>query len=184
MVARPRLCWSTIEFSYYDFPPAGIYPHGLVRARDIEEIDPYAWPPTIKVKREILFLPGVSEPELRRFAEHNRLPLARRSDPWTLILSPFLDAEFIPEQQEETLRALQAYGLTPRYVRRLRERVRARMLSYNTFVLEWARLGHWDVLTALRAGSPAPAYRRFYRESMRIALRAYRSPVRTLIRQA
>ena len=91
-----------IRFCNYPFPPASVYPDGLITFESIEEIDPEATPPEARVAGEILFIPATLKDRLRAAAIERSIPSVMRFDVWGLMLEPFLDTEFDETHRERT----------------------------------------------------------------------------------
>ena len=170
-----------IRFDGYPFPPASVFPSGLVRWQEIEEADAGAAPPEIRLRSgEILFVSAERREELQKPCHAAGIPEVKRVDIWDLILEPFLDTQLRWAHKRATLRTLSECGIPRARVWRIRCRVRRRMLMYNAVVWEWVHLGLCDLLEAtmgtpfpswlparLRLGKPAS--RRFYWWAMDIA---------------
>ena len=142
-----------ILISQYPFPPASIYPHGRIECSAIRDVDPSAGPLEIRTRNgETLFVSAEQSDAFHDWITKSQLPIARRVDAWHLILEPFLDTEFTPDEQEQTLLALGNIGIPRTDVMRIRDSVGNAMLAYNGFLCDWVHLGLFDVLTATRRG--------------------------------
>lgn len=161
-----------LEFRSYDFAPASVCGTPRVMAGSINDFDRTTFPPSIRVGRELLFLPHPQDPGLATFVERNKIPEASRADVWALLLEPFLDTEFSPDEQARTRRLLAAAGIPPSEIEEIRGRVGDAMLRYNSLLWEWIHLGLYDLLTAMRPGPlGAGSYEALYWWAMEIALR-------------
>lgn len=167
-----------IEFRNYPYPPSSLYPCGKLSINEIKEVDPDCAPPEIRIAGEILFIPATSKEELREFITKHSIHVVKRIDIWDLLLDPFLDTEFTPEDQERTLRTLEGNGVSRNESEEIREFVADAMEAYNfsSMLWEWVHLGLFDVLEAFRgvlSGSRhelAPhQYEEFYWRAMEIA---------------
>ena len=78
---------------------------------------------------------------VRDCVENTQLSVVRRIDVWDLLLEPFLDTEFTPEQQEQTLTTLKRIGIPRTDVMRIRRSVQGAVLAYNFFLWNWVHLG-------------------------------------------
>jgi len=144
---------SGILISQYPFPPASIYPHGRIECSAIRDVDPSAGPLEIRTRNgETLFVSAEQSYVFHDWITNSQLPVVRRVDAWALILEPFLDTEFTPEQQEQTLAALGDIGIPRTDAMRIRRSVERAMLAYNFVHWDWVHLGLFDVLTATRQG--------------------------------
>jgi hypothetical protein len=142
-----------IHITQYPFPPASIYPHGRIECSAIRDVDPGAGPLEIRTRHgETLFVSAEQSDAFHDWIAKSQLPIVRRVDVWHLILEPFLDTEFTPEQQEQTLVALSDIGIPRTDVMRIRGSVGSAMLAYNVLLGDWVHLGLFDVLTATRRG--------------------------------
>lgn len=168
-----------IYFCDYPFPPASVFPNGKLSYEQILEIGALASEVRTK-EREILFIPAKNREDLQRVAAERSIPVVKRIDVWSLILEPFLDTEFSPEQQERTLSVLEDNGVSRKECQKIRASLRLCMYSYNFLsgLWDWCSLDLSDVLDA-RMGklsgwwfrlSPRK-YRKFYAEAMEIAFR-------------
>ncbi|MBI4850886.1 MAG: hypothetical protein HY819_03570 [Acidobacteria bacterium] len=171
-----------IFFQNYIFKAASVYPSGLVSYTNIQEILPAAFPPEIRTKQgEILFIPAELKRELERVAQINQIPLVSRVDVWSYILDPFLDTEFSPEDQENTLRLLEENNISRLECQTIRDSISEAMYAYNftSGLWEWVHLGLYDVLAANsgilsghRHTLPEEKFKDFYYRAMEIANRA------------
>ncbi len=161
-----------LEIDSYPFQPSIAYGQIKISSDIIEEIDIESYPPTIKVKNELIFLTSENRDELKEFALRNNLKTIKRPDIWGWILEPFLDTEFTKETDERLTRLLNEYGLTKEIVNEIRKEVKIQMLKYNfdTMLWEWAGLGAEDVLKAMRTKYDEEGFRVFYDKVMKLAL--------------
>lgn len=176
-----------IEFSSYPYSAASIYPSGVVAADEIADAGISCAPPEIRLKKgETLFVPAADRQELRNWCEKNAVPLIDRFDVWGLLLDPFLDTEFSPEQQEQTLQLLRLSDISPAEAAAIRARVEPAMISYNfdSMLWDWVHLGLTDILDAYSGKLAGPMhrlspskYQEFYTYAMEIASRAKPLPV-------
>jgi hypothetical protein len=142
---------SGILISQYPFPPASIYPHGLIECSAIRDVDPSAGPLEIRTRNgETLFVSAEQSDAFHDWITKSQLAIVRRVDAWHLILEPCLDTEFTPDQHEQTLVVLDNVGISKREVTQIRGSVESAMLAYNGLHWDWIDLGLYDVLTATR----------------------------------
>lgn len=166
---------SAISYRRYPFFPASVREHPLVEPSVIGEVNPDGNPPTIRLKREILFVPASQREELRHFARQNGIPVRRRYDVWEGLLQPFLDAEFDAAERQATIAELERHGVGRAEVDEVRGLVGRRMIFYTCLTWEWAHYGLYDVLQVMHPLFPGKKrFRRFYSRAMDLALRAYR----------
>ena len=161
-----------LQIDDYPFQPSIAYGMTKIFVDTIEEIDIESYPPTIKVKDELIFLTSEKRDELKAFARRNDLRTVKRPDIWGWILEPFLDTEFTKETDERLTRLLNEYGLTKETVDSIRKEVKTQMLKYNfdTMLWEWGGLGAEDVLKAMRTKYDKEDFKEFYDKVMKIAL--------------
>ncbi|MBY0550075.1 MAG: hypothetical protein K2W95_22560 [Candidatus Obscuribacterales bacterium] len=171
-----------IEFSSYPYTAASVYPAGKITAQEIADVGISCAPPEIRLKKcETIFVPASDREKLKTWCEKNAVPLVDRLDVWGLLLDPFLDTEFSPEQQERTLQLLAQCGIPPAESAAIRARVERVMISYNvdSMLWEWVNLGLTDILDAYGGKLASPVHRlsqhqysNFYAYAMEIASRA------------
>ncbi len=161
-----------IQIDDYPFQPSIAYGQTRILVDTIDEIDIESYPPTIKVKDELIFLTSEKRDELKEFARRNDLKIVKRPDIWGWILEPFLDTEFTKETDERLTRLLNEYGLTEEIVNSIRKEVKTQMLKYNfdTMLWEWGGLGAEDVLKAMRTKYNEEDFKEFYDKVMKLAL--------------
>ena len=161
-----------LQIDDYPFQPSIAYGMTKIFVDTIEEIDIESYPPTIKVKDELIFLTSEKRDELKAFARRNDLRKVKRPDIWGWILEPFLDTEFTKETDERLTRLLNEYGLTKETVDSIRKEVKTQMLKYNfdTMLWEWGGLGAEDVLKAMQTKYDKEDFKEFYDRVMKIAL--------------
>jgi hypothetical protein len=164
-----------IAFHGYPFPPASIYPSGVLGYDAIREVLPDMAPPEVRTHRgEVLFISAVQKEQLRAAAEQHGLPIVARVDMWDFILEPFLDTEFSEQDQARTLQILRENGIDSQRCEALRSRVGAAMYRYNfaTMLWEWVHLGLYDLLLAIQDDlnwTLSDGMEAFYWEAMSIA---------------
>ncbi len=159
---RVRFRDDRIEFCDYPYPPASVYPNGVIGFESIKEADPDAAPPEIRTARgEVLFVPAALKESLRETAALNSIPCVSRIDVWDLILEPFVDTEFDREHQERTLSTLEANGISQQECMGIRASVAGAMHAYNieSGLWDWCHLGLSDVLDALQGKLSGDKYR-------------------------
>lgn len=171
-----------IFFQNYAFKAASVYPSGLISYTHIEEVLINASPPEIRTKTgEVLFISAEQKEELEKIVQTNQISITCRIDVWAYILEPFLDTEFTPEEEENTLRLLEENNISRQECEKVRAYVSNAMYSYNitSGLWDWAHLGLYDVLAALsgdlsghRHKLSEEDFRNFYYYSMEIAKRA------------
>ncbi|MEW6732280.1 MAG: hypothetical protein AB1489_13205 [Acidobacteriota bacterium] len=167
-----------IRFTDYPYPPASIYPTGIVKYLSIEEIVINAIPPEVRTSEDILFVSASLREQLMTVAKEQGIALTNRQDVWGLILEPFLDTEFTAAQQQATLELLEQNGIDRELSKRLRNRVAKAMWAYNfdSGLWDWCHLGLSDLLSALQGTLSGPEhclpkeqFAAFYREAIKLA---------------
>jgi hypothetical protein len=139
-----------ITFTEYPFPPASVYPNGRLSYAAIRDVDP-GWPAEIRTLRgETLFLSAADADTFRAAIAAAGLTIVERVPVWELLLEPFLDTEFTPEDEARTLAMLERVGFSQAEVASLRGSVENAMLAFNSVHWDWVHLGHSDVLEAMR----------------------------------
>jgi hypothetical protein len=166
-----------LEIDGYPFQPSIAYGQTRIPSEIIDEIDIESYPPTVKVKNELIFLTSEKRVELKEFALRHNLKVVERPDIWGWILAPFLDTEFTKETDERLTRLLNEYGLTEEIVNSIRKEVKTQMLKYNfdTMLWEWGGLGAEDVLKAMRTKYNEENFKEFYDKVMKLALATKRT---------
>jgi hypothetical protein len=161
-----------LEIDGYPFQPSIAYGQTKIPSDIIDEIDIESYPPTIKVKNELIFLTSEKRDELKEFAHRHNLKAVKRPDIWGWILAPFLDTEFTKETDERLSGLLNEYGLTEEIVNSIRKEIKTQMLKYNfdTMLWEWGGLGAEDVLKAMRTKYNEEDFKEFYDKVMKLAL--------------
>ncbi|MDH5605616.1 MAG: hypothetical protein OEY93_01900 [Anaerolineae bacterium] len=171
-----------IEILNYPYPPSSVTQKSYLSPLEIDEIDPEKVMPEIRLKTgEILFFPAGLRSKLQKFARRHQIPLIKRVDVWSLILEPFLDRDFLEEQDLQTKETLKGLGLSPQEVDEIRAQVEDAMIAYNFESMLWERdhLGLPDLLDALMGRLSGSKYRlspeefqEFYSQAMEIAQQA------------
>jgi predicted metal-dependent HD superfamily phosphohydrolase len=168
-----------IEIANYPFSVCSRSRHFILEPKDIREVRTKRRPPEIVLHSgEIIFLDYASHNHLELFARLNSLPQVHRLDVWSLLSEPFLDMEFDERDKERTLQSLAEAGFTSEEVQNIRNKVRTRMLRFNSIVWEWAYFSHYDVLVAFGERNPIKNFlfssrqKRFYDWCNEIANRA------------
>jgi len=176
-----RLHEEVIEFINYPFRPASIFPSGIIKACEIQEIITNFLPPAIRIKNdELIMIPRGQIPveELLEFGERNKVNLVSRVDVWSLILEEFLDTELGTDNEERVFQILEEQGISRGHCRALRQRLAEIMFSYNfdSCLWEWCHLGLYDLLNACSGNlikrkflMPEKEFQGFYFEVMKIA---------------
>jgi hypothetical protein len=158
--------------SDYLFEPSIAFRKPNIQVSQITDIDLNAYPPTVRVGDEVIFLSSQHKDNLRLFAYANQIPITERPDIWSWILEPFLDTEFTNDTNERVNHLLRRYGLDENAVTELRNEIKIQMLKYNfdTMLWEWVNLGANDALSAMRTKYESNVYSDFYWRVMKIAL--------------
>ena len=161
-----------IQINGYPFQPSIAYGQIKILVNLIDDIDIESYPPTVKIKDELIFLTSEKRDELKEFARRNGLKIVKRPDIWGWILEPFLDTEFTKETNERLIRLLNEYGLKKETIDSIRTEVKIQMIKYNfdTMLWEWGGLGAEDVLKAMRTKYSKDDFNEFYGKVMKLAL--------------
>lgn len=162
-----------LKIDNYPFEPSIAFNQTTFKADQIDDIDYKSYPPTFRIKNELIFLPYNKKVELEEFAKNNDIKTVERTPIWSWILEPFLDTEYTAETDQRLTKLLAKYGLTENQVRSLRIEVETQMLKYNfdTMIWEWCVFNTSDVLRAMRTKYKKEEFEDFYKRVMEIALR-------------
>ena len=161
-----------LKIENYPFEPSIAFRQTTFSSSTIDDIDFKSYPPTFRIKNEIIFLTAEKKTELEIFATKNNIKTVERPMIWEWILEPFLDTEFTPVTDQRLTNLLGNYGLTVDKVKTLRAEVETQMLKYNfdTMLWEWGGLDASDVLRAMRTKYDKHEFEDFYKRVMTIAL--------------
>ncbi|MFD4639946.1 hypothetical protein ACFWN2_21720 [Lentzea sp. NPDC058436] len=147
-----------IVFTTYEFPWAGVHPHGLLPASAVRDVSVSGQPEIRTLSGETLFLSRDDAVGLTSFCSRHRIADVVRFDVWGNLLEPFLDTSFSVEAAAATCARLHSVGLSQDSIDSIRARVAPLMRAYNfdSMLWEWADLGLYDLLNALN-GRLVPA---------------------------
>jgi hypothetical protein len=161
-----------LKIENYPFEPSIAFKQATFSLDRIDDIDFKSFPPTIRIKCELIFLTAEKKAELENFAIKNNIKTVERPRVWEWILEPFLDTEFTTVTEQRLTNLLEHYGITTQNVNDLRTEVETQMLKYNfdTMLWEWGALGASDVLRAMRTKYNNEEFRDFYKRVVAIAL--------------
>ena len=161
-----------LRIENYPFEPSIAFRQAIFNSQEIDEVDFKSYPPTIRIKDELIFLTAEKKLELEEFAKRNNIKTVERQRIWSWILEPFLDTEYTDEMNQRYSRYLENYGLTTEQVKTLRAEVKIQMLKYNfdTMLWEWCEFSACDVLRAMRTKYDENEFSAFYKRVMTIAL--------------
>lgn len=161
-----------LKIENYPFEPSAVYNQPTIRVEDIDDIDIQSYPPNIRIKNELIYIPADKKNALKLFAHKHHIPTVERPRIWEWILEPFLDTEYTTQTDQQISGLLEEFGLTPEKVKTIRAEVETQMLKYNfdTMLWEWVILNDSDVLKAMRTKYSIEEFRHFYRKVMDIAL--------------
>ena len=163
-----------IQFGEYWFFPSTIYPNKKIHVKDILEVDLTQSPPTLRIKKELIFISAEFLDTLKTFVDNNNIKVMERVDIWDIILMPFLDTEFNKNLDKKLLAKLKEYGLNATTVQEWRNRVKETMISYNAIFWDWVHLGQYDLYMAYIGELNKEVFYKFYWETMEVALLAYK----------
>jgi hypothetical protein len=178
-----RFTKTGIEFDGYPFSAASVFPRGVAPYTNVRDVDPRAAPPEIRLESgETLFISATQRHALEEAIAQHGLEVVRRTDVWALLLEPYLDTEFSPEDQERTMELLESAGVSREEVESIRRRVGFRVRCYNAVQWDWTHLGLYDLLEAYQGpvarvfrALGRPSQRRLYEFAMEIAERGRRT---------
>lgn len=161
-----------LKIENYPFEPSIAFQQTKFNSDQIDDIDFKSYPPTIRIKNELIFLSAEKKPELEDFAKRNTIKTVERPRIWEWILEPFLDTAYTAETDQKLKTLLEDYGLKTDRVRSLRAEVETQMLKYNfdTMLWDWVGLDASDVLRAMRTKYNKDEFEDFYQQVMNIAL--------------
>ncbi len=158
-----------LHFVRYPFWPASVRKRPALAAERFTGWNPRTFPPSLILDTgEVLFVPASAQGEVHAWALAEGIRTLCGLDLWALLLEPFLDTEFTPEQESRTLAILEGEGFSRQQVQAWRDRVGPKMLLANSLWWEWGHLGHYDVLTAFASFATPWTFRRFYWDSMEL----------------
>lgn len=158
----------------YPFAPSHAYRPPAARACTLRPADirsvTFGYPPLLEVGSDFVFALEPQRDALTAFAKTHHLAERPVNFAWALLLDPFLDTEFTPEQQARTDQRLAEYGLPRERVDAIRAEVREPMLYFNfgLRVWRWETFGLLDVLRVMRAVSKPAAFEDFYWRAMAV----------------
>ena len=141
-----------ITWDEYPFAGSTVFPRGRIAWSAVRDVEPDTAPPEVRTRAsETLFVPAPHSEELRVQAEAAGIATVRTPDPWGLLLEPFLDLSFDPDEVARRNERLLAIGVSARRRVRLRERFGQLMASYNmdSGLWDWSHLGLFDFLGAV-----------------------------------
>lgn len=167
------VCDEYLQIENYLFEPSIAFKKSIFKWDEIDDIDIKSYPPTIRIKDELIFWTSEQKEALQKFAIDNKIQIVERTLIWDWILEPFLDTEFTAETEQRLSLLLENYGLTNKDVKALRDEVETQMMKYNfdTMLWEWCSLGALDVLKAMRVKYNESDFIYFYQRLMKIALK-------------
>jgi hypothetical protein len=161
-----------LKFENYPFEPSVAFRQPEFSADQIDDIDFKSYPPTVRIKDELIFLSGEQRSALEDFSKRNNIQTVERAPIWEWILEPYLDTEFTADTEQRLTIFLEDYGLTSEQVKTLRAEVETQMYKYNfdTMIWKWDGLEAPDVLKAMRTKYNREEFTDFYKRVMKIAL--------------
>jgi len=120
---------------------------------------------------ELVHVDALNWFRVQRLMDAHDIPIVRRMDVWTLLLLPFQDTVSVKAYSDNAAAQLEASGIGAEEVQTIQNRVRRRMMTYNSTL--WARtdLGLYDVLEAHKFTDRRGEFVAFFEWAMAIALR-------------
>jgi hypothetical protein len=80
-----------LKIENYPFEPSIAFRQTTFIPQEIDEVDFKSYPPTIRIKDELIFLTAEKKSALEEFAKKHNIKTVEREWIWTWILEPFLD---------------------------------------------------------------------------------------------
>jgi hypothetical protein len=159
----------------YPFEPSIAFPCKIIKASEIRAYCRNSIPTALIVANELIFLSVNCKTALEAFVQMHQLHVLESLGNWDWITEPFLDTEFSPEAQMATLRLLSERGIAKEETARLRAEIAPTLIKYNfdTMLWEWAHLGLFDVLLAMRAQYNGMQYAEFYHRAIEVEMRGW-----------
>ena len=138
-----------IDIKNYIFPISAARRNFTITPNEIKEVRLERFPPEVMLQDgEIIFLDAAAKALLDQFASTHGLLKAARLDVWSFLCEPYLDTQFTPEQNAFNMQTLSEAGFNPDEVAAIRDKIKAKMLFFNSMAWEWVNLSQYDVLTA------------------------------------
>jgi hypothetical protein len=130
----------------YFFKQSEVHLIKEIRCKDIAEINPNTFPPSLVYQNnEVIFLKPKLKEELLSFAKQHNNPIIERFDIWEHVNRCYLDTEFEAEDTLASLKLLSKNGISEIELKTIRKKI-AKTMFLNTFIWEWVYLGLFDYL--------------------------------------
>ncbi len=172
-IGKAKIENKKISIEKYPFLPSFANKKNQIESIEIDAICFNSFPPTLKIKNELIFIAKEYQNELKQFAERNNIEIFENSGNWELLLEPFLDTEYSEKDNIQICKRLNKKGINNSEIEKIRKEVEEQMLKYNfdTMLWEWVNLGLLDVLSAMRVKFNQSEFEEFYFRAMEIELR-------------
>lgn len=171
---RIRFDDGVFAFEGYPFAPSVAFDEAAVPLAQIVsgDLPPEKGPGWLEhTSGELIFIDDLNWFRVQRLMTAHEIPVVRRLDVWSRLLLPFQDTVSVEKYTATALADLLDSGFSEDEVTTIQNRVRRRMLSYNSTL--WARtdLGLYDVLEAHKFTDRRGEFVAFFEWAMAIALR-------------
>jgi hypothetical protein len=160
-----------IAIAKYPFRSGSCSNSITMSAKDILEADPDQC--SLRLKNEIIYLPGWPRQELMAYCATNGVPVQKRYDVWADILEPFVDTSFTSDQIGARNNRLRSAGMSAFRVAWLRLLYGLPIVAFQGIAGEWMDLHHYHLLHSLRGLRLLGLYYFVYRHTNSIALEQY-----------
>ncbi|QDO94596.1 hypothetical protein FNB79_11680 [Formosa sediminum] len=164
-----------IIITNYPFEPSIAFPNKRFLPKDIDAISIDFGMCTLEIADDIVFISSEYKDKLKLFATRYNIKLIPHRWNWDWILEPYLDTEFTPENEKNTLKRLTDKGFLKEEIEAIRQEVETQMYAYNfdTMLWDWCSLGLHDVLSAMRAKYNPIVFRAFYKKALELDKKGY-----------
>jgi hypothetical protein len=160
-----------ILIAKYPFLPGSCRKSVSISAGDILEADVKQC--TLRVKHELIYLPGWPREELAIYCSRNGVAVRGRYDVWADILDPFVDTSFTSAAVAARNGRLRAARMSAWRVVGLRILYFLPIAAFQGIAGEWTGLHHYHLLYSIRGLRLLGLYSLAYRHTMSIALEPY-----------
>ncbi len=131
----------------YFFKQSQVNTSKKILSTEISEVNLNTFPPSLVYKDiEVIFVKNDCKNSLKDFAKKNNIPIIDRLDIWEHMCRPYLDTEFEEQEKVESLKLLEANGVSRKDVTQIRKKINFTMFL-NFIVWEWCYLGLYDYLS-------------------------------------
>ena len=171
---RIRFDDNIFVFEGYPFAPSAAYNEAPIPLEELVSADLPAekgsgW--LEHTSGELIFVDALNWYRVQRLMEAHDVPSVHRLRVWPLLLYTFQDTVPIEEFSEDGDARLAQSGFDSEEVHRIQNRVRRRIMTYNSTFWEQRQLGLYDVLEAHKFTDRRGEFVAFFEWAMAIALR-------------